>query len=389
MDTAKAEMIEFNGLKDLKPLLNSAGPCVSVYMALAGAPTNQSVKANGLAWEQTLRIVEPKLKDLGAEGREMLETLSGFDGILQDHEPQGRSIAVFRSPGAFWLTWMQEEVANRAVVGPHFYIRPLLPELAKPKKFYILALSQKDVRLLHCTFRTSEEVGLPSGTVAGFDGYMNTAKPDHDRNNLSSAGPSSGHSKGAVGTTDTEREDKHEYLGHFFQQIDRGVNELLRGSSDPVILAAVEYELAQYRSLNTYPHLLDEDVHGAPNGLKAGEMHARAIEAITRNCEKKADEVLAEYNHKVGGGASNRLKDVLTAAHDGRVLTLLVSDSLEKSGTFDERTHSVKGHPADAFEEEDLINDAAVQTILHAGQVLSVSNKKMPNGAPLAAIFRY
>ncbi len=385
MDTLKAEIIEFRSLRDLKPLLNSPGPCVSVYLTHAA----NTPKANSLGWREAVRAVEPKLQELGAQGRELFETLKDWETISQGQQPQGKAVAVFRSPAVFNITWMQDQVQPRALVGPHFYIRPLLAELDKGKQFYILALSQNDVRLLRCNLRSAEEVAIPAGTATSFDAYMDTAKPDHSRNNQTSAGPSGGHSKGIVGTTDTEREHKGEYLGHFYRQIDRGVNELLRGSSDPVVLAGVEYELAQYHTLNTYPHLLDEDVKGAPNGLKAGEMHARAIEALGRSYEKRADAVLAEYNHRVGGGASNRLKDVVTAAHDGRVLTLLVSDSLETTGTFDERTHAVKGHATGISEDEDLINDAAVQTILHAGQVLSLSNKKMPNGAPLAAVFRY
>lgn len=358
---------------------------MSVY--LAHAPNTP--KANSLGWREAVRAVEPKLQELGAQGRELFETLRDWETISQGQEPQGKAVAVFRSPAVFNITWMQDQVQTRALVGPHFYIRPLLAELDKGNQFYILALSQKDVRLLRCNSRGAEEVSIPGGTATSFGGYMDSAKPDHSRNNLTSAGPSGGHSKGIVGTTDTERENKGEYLGHFFRQIDRGVNELLRGSSDPVVLAGVEYELAQYHTLNTYPHLLDEDVKGAPNALKAGEMHARAIEALGRSYENRADAVLAEYNHKAGGGASNRLKDVVTAAHDGRVLSLLVSDSLETTGTFDERTHAVKGHATGISEDEDLVNDAAVQTILHGGRVLSLSNKKMPNGAPLAAVFRY
>ena len=358
-------------------------------MALASTGPNESAKANALEWKETLRTIEPKLHQVGAEGKQLLETLANWEAICEEQEKQGKTIVVFRSPSSFCVTWLQETVQSRAVVGPHFYIRPLLAELTKPKKFYILALSQKNVRLLKCTLRTSEEVAIPNGSITNFDAYMDMAKPDHNDTHDSSAGPSSGHSKGILSATTTLRENKPEYLGHFFKQIDRGVNECLRGSSDPLVLAAVEYELAQYRTLNTYPHLASEDVQGAPNSLKSGEMHARAIEALGRSYDTKADEILAEYNHRVGGGASNRLKDVVTAAHDGRVLNLLVSDTLEKTGTFDERTHSVKGHATDASDDEDLVNDAAVQTILHAGQVFCVSNKKMPNGTPLAAVFRY
>ena len=118
-------------------------------------------------------------------------------------------------------------------------------------------------------------------------------------------------------------------------------------------------------------------------------MHARALDAMAKCYRKKVDEVLAEYNHKAGGGASNRLKDIVTAAHDGRVVTLLVSDSLESTGVFDQATHTVKARETGGSEDEDLINNAAVETILHAGQVYVVQNGRMPNGAPLAAVFRF
>lgn len=289
----------------------------------------------------------------------------------------------------FVATWIEEAVKTRAEIGPHFYIRPLLPDVTRDKVFYILALSQKDVRLLRCTTRNAEEVPLPPQIATGYDAYMNSAKPDHVMDNRGAPGPSAGSSKGIMFTTSSDREDKDEYLAHFYRQIDRGVEEVLRGKTEPVVLAGVEYEIALYRSLHSNLHLAQESVQGAPNSLKSGELHARALDAMLRCYEKKIDDALAQYNHKVGAGASNRLKDVVTAAHDGRVLTLLVSDSLERTGVFDEATHTVKGRETGTSEDEDLINDAAVQTILRAGQVFVVPNGKMPNGAPLAAIFRF
>ena len=388
METLKAEMAEFQSAKDLKTILGAEGPCLSVYVPLSTAPPNQSAKANALEWKETLRILEPKLQQ-NVAARALFESIRDWDGILQGQQPQGRSIAVLRSPDVFRVTWIEEPVKSRAELGPRFYIRPLLPELTRDRVFYILALSQKNVRLLRCTTRASEEVPFPQHVVTSYDAYMNSAKPDHLTDNRATPGPSVGSSKGVMFTTSSEREDKDEYLAHFYRQVDRGVEEILRGKTEPVVLAGVEYEIALYRSLNSNLRLAHEAVQGAPNSLKSGEMHARALDALLRCHEKKIDEALAQYNHKVGAGASNRLKDVVTAAHDGRVLTLLVSDSLETTGVFDESTHTVKGRQTGTSEDEDLINDAAVQTILHAGQVFVVSNGKMPNGAPLAAIFRF
>jgi hypothetical protein len=389
MDTLKAELAGFHSAKELKTMLGSEGPCLSVYLALSNAPRNQSAKANALEWRETLRGLETRLQQFGHIARELCESIRDWDMVVPDQEPEGRSLAVLRSPDVFRVMWLEELVKSRAVIGSHFYIRPLLSELTRKNSFFILALSQKNVRLLRCTSRTSEEIPFPPGTATSFDAYMNTAKPDHLTENRAAPGPASGSSKGVMFTTSSDREDKDEYLLHFFRQIDRGVNETLRGKTEPVVLAAVEYELTLYRDVNTYPHLAKECVQGAPNSLKSGEMHARALDALLRCYERRVDEALAQYNHKVGGGASNRMKDVITAAHDGRVLTLLVSDSLETTGVFDESTHRVKGRETGTSEDEDLVNDAAVQTILHAGQVYVVPNGKMPNGAPLAAIFRF
>ncbi len=389
METLKADVVEFHHVDDLKALLASPGPCLSLYLSLSSAPGGPSVKANELEWKQVLRTVEPKLEQLGAQGRELADSVANWNTVLPNAEPQGKGMAIFRSPDIFQIMWLDEPTTSRAFVAPHFHIRPLLSELIREKAFYLLALSQNDVRLLHCTSRSSEEVALPPTVARSFTGYMDPVKPDHNSVNRSSAGPDSGHTKGVGGTTNTERETKDQYLLHFFKQIDRGVNELLRDKTDTVVLAGVEYELALYRTVNSYPRMADETVHGAPNSLKSGEMHARAIDALQQHSAKKVDEALAQYNHKVGAGASNRLNDVLKATYEGRVLTLLVSDSIEKTGVFDEETYNIKERETGSSQDEDLVNDAAVQTIRHAGQVLVVPTGKMPDRTPLAAIFRY
>jgi hypothetical protein len=389
MDTLKTELLEFQSLKDLKSILAGNGPCLSVYIPLSPLPPNQSVKANALLWKDTVRTLAERTDNLGSEARELRSSIIDWDAITQGEQLRGQSIAAFRSPDIFRVTWVEEPVKPRAVIGPHFYIRPLLPELTRHKVFYLLALSKKDVRMLRCSLRTSEEVPFPTGTATNFDDWMNTAKPDHLAAKSATTGPSSGGAKGPMFTTSYERETHDQYVAHFYRQLDRGVNELLRGRTEPLVVVAVEQDIALYRDVNTYPHLAEESVQGAPNGLKSGEMHARAINALLRCYENKVDSALAEYDHKVGGGATNRLKEVLKAAYEGRVLTLVVSDSLETTGSFDENTYTMKGRETGASGDEDLVNDAVVQVILHAGQILVAPNGKMPNGAPAAAIYRF
>ncbi|HZS55378.1 MAG TPA: hypothetical protein VFA65_13340 [Bryobacteraceae bacterium] len=389
MDTLRAELTQFESAKDLKTLLGVEGPCVTIYMPLAEGTANQAAKANALEWRELLRQMESKAQDYKSKGGSLLEPLKDWDAFFPEGPRQGQSIGIFRSANVFRLAWLSERVPSRAMVGPQFFIRPLLLELKRNKTFYLLALSQKNVRLLRCTMHSSEEVPLPQSVAVNFDEYMNTAKPDHVLDNRSSGGPDVGASKGVIFGTGAEREAKDQYLAHFYRQVDRGVNEVLRGQTEPVVLVGVDYEIALYRSLSKFPRLAEEAVEGAPNSLKAGEMHARAIDAIQRCYELKVNEAIAEYDHKVGAGATNRLKDVVTAAHDGRVLTLLVSNSLETTGVFDQTTHTVRGRQTGTSEDEDLVNDAVIQTILHGGQVFVAPNGKMPQGSPVAAIYRF
>ena len=376
MNTVKEERVSFASLKDLHTVLTSIGPCLTVYMPLGGGKQDQ------LTFKELLRDVEVESEKFGDAGRELFKSLPAVGDLVSDQpeHPSGldRTLVLFKSPERFQVSVVDGKLPARTVLGPHFYIRPLLSELTLPQSFYILALSQKDTRLLHCSMHDSREMPFSGQTKTSFDTWMNQVKPDH---------LSASTSTGVQGSAD--QDSRNEYLAHYFKQIDHGINELLRGRTEPLVLCGVEYELPIYRKVNSYPHLIAEDVRGAANGLKAGEMHTRAIEAIKRWHEQKIDVALVDWNHRVGGGASNRLKEVVTAAHDGRILTLLISDTQERTGSFDESTNQVKGRETGGAGDEDLVNDSAVQTILHGGNVLVAPHHKMPNGSPLAAIFRY
>jgi hypothetical protein len=361
MTELHGEVQAIKTLKDLKAILSGRGPCLSMYMPLT-APRENEVR-----WRDCIRNLEGRT--VNVTHRELIRSATNWSSVAPE-EPVGSAIAVLRSRDVFATAVLTEKVSERTVLGHHFYIRPLLAELSKSSEFYLLALSQKRTRLLHCTQQTMEEVELPPDVKTDYEEWLNFAKPDHRLIYNAAAGADSGTSKGVVTSWGAENESKTEYLAHYFKQIDHGVHTILRGKTEPLILCAVEYEIPIYRKENSYPQLADEAVVAAPNSLKFGELQSRALEASARCYGRKIDEALAEWNHKVGSGASSHLTEVAVAARDGRVLTLLASDALEHNG-------------------EDPVNEAAIQTILHGGRVLVAPYSKMPEGAAAAAIFRF
>jgi len=380
-------------LQELKELSAAAGPCITIVMPLHREDARQIQVTLKKALEkvsETLkqRNVDRKLQTkLSEPMRALGDTIEAQTGEAQ---PGQASLIVLRSPDIFRYYLVPQSLEEYVEVADHFCLLPLIPILRESRPFYILALSQKHIRLLRCTNTTSEEVELPPTVPKNLDDFINNDKPDHVLDNSSAGGPGTGSMGRVLFGTGTDKERADQYLLHFYKAVDRGVGELLRNDSAPLVIAGVEYELALYRSESTFPRLVEDGIHGAPDGLKGGELHKRAFEPIEAYWRKDTEAALAMYEQFGGSSrASSSLKEIVQGAYDGRVLHLFVAQDARHAGNFDEMTHRVRMHNEERPGDEDLINAAAVETIKHAGNVFVLSRNQVPHGSQMAAVMRY
>ncbi|HZP83493.1 MAG TPA: hypothetical protein VFB21_17750, partial [Chthonomonadaceae bacterium] len=89
------------------------------------------------------------------------------------------------------------------------------------------------------------------------------------------------------------------------------------------------------------------------------------------------------------GHASDHIEEIVPAARYGRIDALLVADSRPQWGRFEGDHHQVMLHASAEPGDEDLVNYAAIQTLLNGGTIYTVEPEVLPNSAALAAIFRY
>jgi hypothetical protein len=68
---------------------------------------------------------------------------------------------------------------------------------------------------------------------------------------------------------------------------------------------------------------------------------------------------------------------------------LFVAVGVQQWGSFNPETSTIDLHPEAQPGDEDLLNAAAIQTLLNGGTVYAVEPEKVPDEAPLAAVFRY
>jgi Bacterial archaeo-eukaryotic release factor family 3 len=168
------------------------------------------------------------------------------------------------------------------------------------------------------------------------------------------------------------------------------LHALLRQETAPLVLAGVEYLFPLYRQANTYPHLLEQGVAGNPDKVKAETVCEKAWAVVEPSVLQAQRDAAARYRDAATTEtASSNASEVVPAAFYGRVASLFIAIDQQLWGTFDPTTNTIQVHQRAEPEDEDLLEVAATQTLLHGGAVYAVEQAHMPDEALLAAVFRY
>jgi hypothetical protein len=188
-----------------------------------------------------------------------------------------------------------------------------------------------------------------------------------------------------------ESEEKTNIL-RFFQHIDRGLNDLLEEKDIPMVLAGVDYLLSIYREANTYANILNDGLEGNPEELGGKELHQLAWKLIQPIFKEEQKQALERFKQLDGQGnelASADLRTVVKAANFGRVDTLIVPLGVQRWGRYDPEQNKVILEEKPNPENEDLLDFAAMHTLLNSGKVYAIQPENLPGDNELAAIFRY
>ena len=292
----------------------------------------------------------------------------------------GRDRVVFRSPDVFRWFDLPGPVPLRTVVGRYCHVLPLLNQLCADREFYILGLSEKNLRLLLYTDGECEELQLPDAVPESAQAAGAFDAPDHMLRDRSAARRSRGSgSPAVVFGTGSEREKAHERLQEFFRLADQELAKVLRGQL--LMLSGVGYEVAIYRRAAIYPHLMEGYLEGDLHELTTQEIARRAHAQARVQERRKAEEQLQQLREMTRTERiSSGIHRVLKAAEEGRVAKLVLGEEAQFGAT------SVELEPDS---QENLLNAAAVLSIRDGAQIFLLPAKAMGPLAPVAALLLY
>jgi hypothetical protein len=373
--------------KDLWQLVTvSTAPCVSIYLPTHAGGAEEDV----IRWKNLLGQAESDLSGQGLSVRQIRDLLAPAQRFLEDGpfwKSMSEGLAYFLAPGLARLYRVPLALPELVVVGPHCHVKPLLPLITEEGRFYILALNQNRVRLLQGTAHRVREVNLQKVPHSLAEALRFTDRDEpllfHTR---STGGKGSwgaifhGHGVGI--------DDAKDDLLRYFQAVNQGLREVFRLDHAPLVLASVVYLWPLYRQANTYAALLPDGVPGNPDRLSDAELHERAwpvVEPYFRAARQKA---MAQFRQLAGTGrTSTDLAEIVRAAREGQIETLFVCRDKQQWGSYDPIADTVVRHQTPEAGDEELLNYAAIQTILHRGTVYSVPATELPEQGNAAAVY--
>ncbi len=348
---------------------------MSIYLPtelMAGAEPVGSIELKNLAADATGQLSGADL----ARG-ELDELAEVFEDLIEDEEfweQQGRSLAVFATPGGAQTFRLPNRLERLVEVSDRFHVKPLLRAVTFPQAAFVLALSQNDARLVEVAAET------PATAVR---------VPGMPRNAASAAGKSS------LGDRSADRriqgsEGKKVRLRQYARKVAAALRPQLAGMDLPLILAATQPLESIYRAVNTYPHLAGAMIGGNPDELSDAELGEASRSVLDGLYAKELADLRDLYDQRAQQArASDDLEAIARAATFGAVDTLFVDIDSVIPGVVDDESGAVTLADSDDSANYGVGDEIARRVLDHRGRVLALRQQDVPGGGQIAAILRY
>jgi hypothetical protein len=358
---------------ELERLLTAReSPCVSIYVATSPIP--QEAQADRIELKNLATDAARQLEAAGADRRAVADLREPLDELVDDDDfwaAQARSLAVFASPASLRTFRLPNRLTSSVEVADRFYVKPLLRAVTFPQAAFVLALAAGSVRLVEVT-RDGPAYPVPVPDMPA----------DLD----------------AVRVTLAERTQSARLLGaegdkvrlrQFARRVDQALRGVLTGLELPLILAAAEPLSSIYRSVNSYPHLVEPGIQGNPEGTSDADLAAAARDVLDDVYARELTALRELYDLRFAHErASADLATVARAATYGAVDTLVVDIDQKVPGYVDDDTGAVRPAPDDAS-SYGVTDEVARRVLLAGGRVVAVRADDVPGDGPVAAILRY
>ena len=364
------------------------GPFVSLYQ-----PTHRRFPENKqdlIVFKNLLRVVEKSLNQKYEKDLIGL-IMKPFHELEEDTDFWNNTmdgIAVLASQDKCIVYNLQGAVKEFATVAKSFHIKPLIKAFQSMESYQLLGLSRNNFTLYQGNRDGFAEIALPPDTPRTQDEVLGKQLTDSYLSHASYGGTGSHAMYHGHGDAKQEIDNDTE---KYFRYVDRFVMEnYSKPSKLPLILVALTEYHSQFKSISDNPHVIEEGIHSSYDSLKIDELKIKALEIIKPiNLEKMRKATESYKKAEAESSGSSDIAQVVKAAFESRVETILIEENRIVPGKIDLDTGEVRYGAIDGPDCDDILDDLAELTLMRKGEVLILPKDMMPSNTGVSAIYRY
>lgn len=316
-------------------------------------------------------VAEDDLKDIMKPLKELYDQAHFFDH-------QSDTLAIFMNADIFEYYMLPISAPQMVHSGKDFYLKPLVNFLDEREVAHIMTVSPENVRLLSITDHEVTEHDIS-------DQFPDNLEESHWHTDRNATLQSHGARKSSLHGHGAGKDSKDEDIKRFFRDVKTGLENFFRGEKHAIVLAGVDDTVRLFKETFNYDHFTEDHISGNHDDTHALDLHAEAIEILN----SKRDEVIKTevkdiQNLLHTSRAENSIDEIYRASQHGRIDTLFLLEKATEWKNIESETLAAADAKDNTNEQVDLLNQAAIQTILNGGTVRLLSEDMLGDDIALA-----
>ncbi len=366
---------------------------ISIFLPTDRAGDGQAAKIrfkNQLS-EVVEKLMDEKIQEHTMSKNDAMAYLAKAYELLDKDEfwtYQSDGLAIFISEEVFEYYTMPVDFKLFNYVGSVFYLRPMLPVITNQSRFFLLALSQNEIRFFEGEQHSITPVIIEDLVPESLEASMAAIDIAYPAGLQAHSGGSSPVFHGQGG----EKDGKTDRIVDYFRMVDAGLMKMLHDEKVPMIIAGVDYLIPMYKSISNYSNIVEPHISGNVEADGPVLLHEKAWKLLAPLMKENFETQYNSFKELLPNEkASLSIDSIVPAALNGKVDTLFVDkDTSTYWGTYLPDTNKIALQKEQNKVNSCLINFAAIATYLQGGQVYTTSKAEMPHSVSvLNAIYRY
>lgn len=363
-------------------------PCISLYMTThKHHPDNQKDPIN---YKNLLKRLEESLLNKYTND-EVKQYLASFYELLDDRDfwnNTSSGLAIFGAGKLFNIVMLHEPVNELAVVANSFHTKPLRMYLQSVYRYQILGVSLHSAILFEGTRHSLKQVNLPDQFPDDIKKALGSELTE-DHLTVASYGGAGRQNADMYHGHGGNSPEKDKDAERYFRVVADAVHEKYsKNDKLPLILAALTEHHSVFQKVNKNPYLLKEGLQINPFSLQPDELADLAWRLLEPEYNRRIEEIKEHFSLAQSKGVgSDMLRDVMNAAKEGRVGTILIEADKIVADEYGDK--SAIANLLNDPEKDDMLDDIGELVFSTGGEVIVIPAEMMPTTSGVAAIYRY